>query len=365
MNRAPVGLMPSIGTQICRHGNLSKGLRATAKGVVMRGLMESTRSRPNGPVPNPALAAFSLFGAAWVFVLVTLGAFTTSINAGMAFRDWPLSNGSLNPKGWLSDLSMFAEHSHRLSAGLMGAVVVPLAIWIWVSETRSWLRTLSAGAVAVFLSQALLGGLRVLFDYLRIPMIDTSLGRLFAMLHACLAQVFVCMLIAIAAACSRSWIENGIPVGSRVRRMGRWCCALVLVQLAVAAVMRHSGAGLAIPTFPLSSASGALLPPVWSFPVAINFTHRCMAVVLSIALAWFALTVLFDGGAPRGMRSGASALFGLLCLQVLLGGMIVWTTRDPLVTTAHVLVGAITLATAFWLTWLAHRDVVEAEGGRP
>jgi cytochrome c oxidase assembly protein subunit 15 len=45
--------------------------------------------------------------------------------------------------------------------------------------------------------------------------------------------------------------------------------------------------------------------------------------------------------------------------------MIVWTTRDPLVTTAHVLVGAITLATAFWLTWLAHRDVVEAEGGRP
>ncbi len=32
--------------------------------------------------------------------------------------------------------------------------------------------------------------------------------------------------------------------------------------------------------------------------------------------------------------------------------------RDPAVTTMHVLVGALTLATAFWLTWLAHRDRV-------
>ena len=80
---------------------------------------------------KPALALFAALGGAWVFVLVTLGAFTTSIGAGMAFPDWPLSNGSLNPKGWLDNLAMFAEHSHRLSAGVMTTVTIILAVWLW------------------------------------------------------------------------------------------------------------------------------------------------------------------------------------------------------------------------------------------
>ena len=65
---------------------------------------------PRTPGYKPGLAAFSAVAAAWVFVLVTLGAFTTSIGAGMAFPDWPLSNGSLNPHGWLTNIAMFAEH---------------------------------------------------------------------------------------------------------------------------------------------------------------------------------------------------------------------------------------------------------------
>jgi cytochrome c oxidase assembly protein subunit 15 len=324
--------------------------------------MEPSLPSPRNSTAKPALAAFSALGAAWVFVLVTLGAFTTSINAGMAFPDWPLSNGSLNPSGWLTNLSLFSEHSHRLSAGLMTAITAILALWIWCSETRAWLRKMALFAVGLVLFQAALGGLRVLFDYLQIPMIDTSLGRLFAMLHACLAQVFVCTLIAIATACSRSWIERPLPVGPGVRRAGKVCCALLLVQLGVAAVMRHSFAGLAIPTFPFSSSSGGLLPPVWSFPVAINFTHRMMAAVLAFGLVWFASRIWRDRQASPAMCAGASAMVTLLALQIFLGATIVWTTRDPLVTTAHVLVGLLTLSATFWLTWLSHRDSIEGAG---
>jgi cytochrome c oxidase assembly protein subunit 15 len=309
--------------------------------------------------PRPALALFSALAAAWVFVLVSLGAFTTSINAGMAFQDWPLSNGSLNPRGWLSDLSMFAEHSHRLSAGLMTTITLALAAWIWLVEARAWLRQLAVYAVVLVVLQALVGGLRVLLDYLQVPMIDTSVGRLFAMLHACLAQVFVCCLIAIATACSRGWIERPRPIGAAVRRAGTWCCALLLVQLGIAAVMRHSFAGLAIPTFPFSTAAGGLLPAAWSFKVAIQFAHRVMALVISCAILWFVLTLWRDRAVSLGMRTAGSALVSLLGLQILLGATVIWTRRDPLVTTAHVLVGAATLSTAFWLTWLAHRDGIE------
>src|SRR5947209_18239135 len=91
---------------------------------------------------RPALAFFAAFGSVWVFVLVTLGAFTTSIGAGMAFPDWPLSNGSLNPTGWMENLSMLAEHSHRLSGWTMGLITIGLAVWLWRREERRWLRRL-------------------------------------------------------------------------------------------------------------------------------------------------------------------------------------------------------------------------------
>jgi cytochrome c oxidase assembly protein subunit 15 len=131
------------------------------------------------------------------------------------------------------------------------------------------------------------------------------------------------------------------------------------VQLAIAAVMRHSFAGLAIPTFPASNADGGLLPAIWNFRVGIHFAHRAMAAVLTIALLGFAATVWSDRAAPPLMKAGASALVSLLALQILLGGAIILTQRAASMTTGHVLIGACTLATAFWLTWLAHRDAIE------
>lgn len=313
------------------------------------------------PAHKPALALFAALGAAWVFLLVTLGAFTTSIGAGMAFPDWPLSNGSLNPAGWLDNLAMFAEHSHRLSAAVMSAVTIVLAVWLWRTESRAWLRRLALFAVALVLAQAAVGGLRVLFDQLHVEMVNTSLGRLFAMLHACLAQLFACTLIAIAVACSRSWIRGGPGVGDGVRQAGVICCNLLFLQLAIAAVMRHSFAGLAIPTFPYSTPEGGLLPAHWNFPVAIHFAHRAMAAVLGVALLWFAVRIRLDRNASVGMRLGSSVLITLLALQIFLGAKIIWTYRSAEMTTGHVLVSVFTLATTFWLTWVAHRDAIEGK----
>ena len=311
------------------------------------------------PAHKRGLAAFSVLAAAWVFVLVTLGAFTTSIGAGMAFPDWPLSNGSLNPNGWLTNIAMFAEHSHRLSAGLMTILTIVLAAWVWRTESRPWLRKLSLFAVGLVFFQAVIGGLRVLLEPVQVAAVDTSLGRLFAMLHACLAQGLACTLLAIAIGCSASWISRPVPVGPTVRRLGRLCCALLFAQLAIAAVMRHSFAGLAIPTFPWSNADGGLIPEVWNFRIAIHFAHRLMACVITLAVLSYAVSIWRDRAAPLAMRSGASTLVSLLALQIIIGAAIIRTMRNPTITTVHVLVGALTLATAFWLTWLAHRDTIE------
>lgn len=316
---------------------------------------------PRTPTHKPALAIFAGIGSVWVFVLVTLGAFTTSIGAGMAFPDWPLSNGSINPEGWLSDISMFAEHSHRLTGAMMGFITIGLVVWLWRREERPWLRRLGVWALGIVVLQGLIGGKRVTLNAIDVPWFHMSLGEMLRIPHGILAQVYVCLLIGIAAACSRSWIERTMPLGPAVRKVGLICLGLMFVQLVIAVKMRHNAAGLAIPTFPFSTPppENAWLPAEWDFRVAIHFAHRAMAVVLAVALTAFAWVIRRDRAATASMRAGASALVSLMILQILLGAQIIWTMRRAEMTTAHVVVGALTLAVTFWLTWVAHRDRIE------
>jgi cytochrome c oxidase assembly protein subunit 15 len=314
---------------------------------------------------QPGLAWFAILGSIWVFVLVTLGAFTTTIGAGMAFPDWPLSDGSLNPHGWLVHIAMFAEHSHRLSGTVMGLITIVLALWLWKCEPRRWLRNLGWSALIIVLIQGLLGGTRVLLDPVHVPGFQMTLGQMLRIPHGILAQLYVCVLIAIAVALSRGWIERPQPVSCRVRRIGTLCVLLLIIQLTIAATMRHNHAGLAIPTFPLSTAGGALLPGSWDYRVVLNFAHRGMALVLTIALIWYAIRIWTERGASLLMRCGASLMVSLLALQVLLGAFVIWSRRQPEITTGHVLVGALLLATTFWLNWLAHRDVIETPTTTP
>src|SRR5437868_4965417 len=129
------------------------------------------------------LAIFTAAASLWVFVLVTLGAFTTSIGAGMAFPDWPLSNGSLNPEGWLSNIAYLAEHSHRLSGWTMGLLTIVLVVWLQRTEERAWLRKLGWWALAIVVVQGLLGGTRVLLDPVHVPGFEMTLGQMLRIPH--------------------------------------------------------------------------------------------------------------------------------------------------------------------------------------
>lgn len=310
---------------------------------------------------QPALAWFAALGAIWVFGVVTLGAFTTSIQAGMAFPDWPLSNGSINPDGWLTEIDKFAEHSHRLFGMVMGFLAIGLVTWLHLREDRAWLRKLGWTALAIVIVQGLLGGKRVLLDSIGVPGFEMTLGQMLRIPHGILAHVYVCILFAIAASLSRPWIEgardSSTDVGCKIRFLAAVSTLLVLAQLVVAAVMRHNNAGLAIPTFPLMP-DGGLLPAAWDFRVAIHFTHRVMAVVLTGALVWLSVLLWRSPAAGRGFKRAAGFIVVLLSVQILLGAVSVWTIRNPYYTTAHVIGGALILATVFTVAWWAHREVL-------
>lgn len=314
-------------------------------------------------VYRPGLAWFAAIAFFWIFFIIYKGAFTTSIGAGMVFPDWPLSNGSINPEGWLHDQDMRAEHGHRLTAMVMGLLCIGLAVWLHRVEARAWLRKTGWFVLFLVVFQGVVGGLRVLLDHLHVDMVNTSVGRLFAMAHACLAQLFLCSLAAIAIACSRPWIERRAGLrdtpGAGLRRVANLCVALFFAQLAIAAVMRHSFAGMSIPTFPHSTPDGAWLPATWNFHVGIQFAHRVMALVLTGGLLALAAAVWRSRSAPGATRLGAGVLLGGIALQIFLGAATVLSGRSPYFATWHVIVGAVLLVTTFAIAWVLHRDVIE------
>ncbi|HEU5079563.1 MAG TPA: COX15/CtaA family protein [Opitutaceae bacterium] len=315
---------------------------------------------------KPALAWFATLGSAWVFVLVMLGAFTTTIGAGMAFQDWPLSNGSINPKGWLTNIAMFAEHSHRLSGTMMGLITIVLAIWVARVETRGWVRKLAWTALVIVVIQGILGGTRVKLDAVYLGNFQMSVGQFLRIPHGILAQLYVVNLFAIAASLSKSWIQAPLAnfaVSKSLRRLGVICTALVIIQLMVAATMRHFYAGLAIPTFPLTP-EGTLIPTVWNFRIAIHFAHRAMALVIFVALIWYAVAIFRERAAAL-FRTTAVIMVALLLLQIFLGIAIIKSVRDPYFTTAHVIVGAVTLGVTFLLSWFAHRNQLQSLPANP
>jgi len=228
---------------------------------------------------------------------------------------------------------VFYEHGHRMVATTVGLLTVILAVWLAKREPRRWVRRLGLLAVAAVVLQGVLGGLTVIF------LLPTAVS----VAHACLAQTFFCLVVAIAVVTSPRWDPQ--PASSRgpATRLAALAAGAVFVQLVVGAVMRHTKAGLAIPDFPLSL--GRVVPRLDSFPVAIAFAHRAWALVVAAAVL-AAVVAAYRAGLRR------SALFlGLLVpAQIALGAMTVLSRKSVPITTAHVATGALLLGTSLALS---------------
>ena len=310
------------------------------------------------PAYKPAFFWFSVFALIWSTFLLFAGGFTTSIQAGMAFLDWPLSNGSLNPEGWMEQPDQLAEHSHRLLGIKLGLLAIGLFIWAMLKESRRWVRMLTLALLSMVVFQGLLGGLRVLLDAQNIQTDHNLIAQSFAIAHACGAQIVFCLLVSVALASSKSWIENNAglqaPVDSTTRFWGIAACGALFVQILLGAVMRHGGAGLAIPTFPLTP-EGNLLPDFWNFGISIHFAHRAWAVGVTVILLVF-LSRLWNATYTRKAFSPLilGVVFGL-ALQIYLGALTIWTVKNPHAATFHMLGGAFLMGSTYALTFLSYR----------
>ncbi len=326
-------------------------------------------------VDNKYLSYFAIFTAAAALVLIGMGGLVTSHGAGLAVPDWPTTYGYnmfLFPiSKWKGGI--FYEHTHRLMASGVGFLTVILAIWLWLKESRAWLRWLGVAACFLVVFQGALGGLRVV-----------ALKDAVGIFHAALAQLYLVLLCAIALFTTRWWRNlrqaSGDGVAQRgLRRLLLVGTVAIFAQLMIAATMRHQHAGLAIPDFPL--AYGKLWPAtdvgsvqsynanrpdllgetsITAFQIGLQMAHRLVALLilgLVVTSAWKTRGQL---GSRHPLARLSLAWLGLITVQILLGAATIWTNKAADVATAHVVVGALSLATGALLTIVSFRVLIPA-----
>lgn len=276
---------------------------------------------------------------AWLLCLATVvllaaGAAVTSTGSSLAVPDWPLAYGQLFPP---MVGGIFYEHGHRLIASTVGLITIAMALCLWRWEPRVWVRWLGAGALALIAVQGVLGGITVLY----------LLPKAISISHALLAQSFFLLTVFMVQVTSPDWEtktsrDNENTQGRSTAYLAAGSFVLLFLVLILGAVMRHFGAGLAIPDFPL--VFGGLVPPTMTFPVAIHYFHRLGAFASLILIAVVLWDVLSRHGQSLQLKRPALTMGVLVVVQIALGGAVIIWQRLPLLTTLHLVNGAVLLA---------------------
>jgi cytochrome c oxidase assembly protein subunit 15 len=304
-----------------------------------------------------ALHLFAAFVAAATALLIFAGGLVTSTGSGLSVPDWP------NTYGWFMFTfplekmvgGIWYEHSHRLIASAVGFLILVLAAWLGRAESRPWVRRLGYVALGAVVTQGILGGITVLW----------YLPDAISIAHAGLAQLVFCLTLTIAMVTSRGWKQGYSTDDGTLRRVALVTTAIIYLQILLGATMRHTGAGLAIPDFPL--AFGQIVPPSWTPAIAIHYAHRLGAVIVTILAAATAGHVMYHHRGRAELRRPALLLCVSLVAQITLGALTVLSGKHYVINSLHVVIGAIVLGTSLALTLRAYRprfaDVRSREAG--
>jgi cytochrome c oxidase assembly protein subunit 15 len=257
----------------------------------------------------------------------------TSNDAGLSVPDWPTSFGSFRMPRMVGGIKF--EHGHRMIAGAVGILTIILALALWIKDSRRWVKWIGGAALLAVLTQALLGGITVLF-YLPVA-ISTS--------HAMLAQIFFCLAASLAffTRADWRWDEPKLEDASTpsLQHLTVATTGVILVQLILGAVYRHSREGVVAP-------------------------HVVGACVVAMLAAWVVTRTVIKFSQVRALLRPAMLLGALVIIQLSLGiGAYIVKIADraapqplpPVVnmTTAHLAVGALVLVTSLYLTYQTHR----------
>jgi cytochrome c oxidase assembly protein subunit 15 len=280
---------------------------------------------------NPWVFRAALATAAITWLLtIAMGAQVTTKGAGMAFPDWPSSDGhNLFLYPWLQSTGdKFLEHGHRLAGSLIGVMSIVLVAVVWGLEKRRWVCWMAMAVLLGVIAQGVLGGQRVLLD---------SLGL--ACLHGIFGSWVFALMCSLALVTSRNWFNAVDDRQSHVCRrasVAAWVLVVtVALQYVLGALLRHQGRVL---YEHMGFAAAVLAAAIWNFYAAFRtgspWLKRSAVLIVSVVMLQ-----LLVGFAAYGAR------FGFGGDHVVQAGSLIQTATR----TTHVLVGMLV-----WMAAVTH-----------
>jgi len=256
-----------------------------------------------------------------VFFLMNIGNVVSATGSGLACPDWPLCHGQLIPP---LRHDILIEYSHRLANPVAAILLVGTAVVTLCRSRQPAIRRICWALLLLLPAQIALGAITVL---LKLPdLVSTS--------HLLGALLILGGLLVLAA----SERAPAAPV-AEVARLARIGLAVLLVQLALGGYVRHAGAGLACPDFPLCS--GHVFPGHWL--ALAHWTHRWLGVAL---LGFFVHLAIAARG--TGLAAAAGITAALAGLQVCLGIATVLLQLAAPIRATHAAVGYALWGTLVW-----------------
>lgn len=305
-------------------------------------------SRLSQAADRPArrwLDVFAVIACAVTFPLIVIGGLVTSTDSGMAFEDWPTSDGAsmfLYPLGLMARPDRYLEHSHRLYGSVVGLTVLALMLFTLATERRKAYRITAAALFIAVCLQGIAGGLRVTMDLMPLRIA-----------HGFSGQVFFASLVAFAAALQPSFSNASSLTRDPSLRKLKFLATMALhgslLQHLLGAMYRH---------MKYSGSAGVQ---------HILYTHA--AVAFLVFFAAFLATVVAGAARPHAgpyapsLRRWSGAAGAFVAIQFLLGWAAFFALShdknaltEPLpittaITTAHQANGALLLGSlaALWL----------------
>jgi len=311
--------------------------------------------------PTPGYRRLALTTVFMTFLLILVGGIVRVSDSGLGcgpagsgFSGWPFCNGEVLPG---LQLNQIIEYTHRALAGIVGIMMIALAVLAFRRyRDHPGLMRASVAAAVLVIAQGLLGAATV----------EKDLDEALVAAHLGLAMCLFALLLYIWRA---SKPENiGAPPadgGPRFRGLALASSGLVFCTIVAGGYMAgtqnygranyqlgdgaHHACGKEFPT-----CNGEFLPFGMARLVDIHLTHRAFMYLAVLAVTLLTITALRRQPSP-GVARSAHIAGGLVFCQVIVGALNVWLDEYEALILLHLALGTLLWAALVGLTFQLYR----------
>lgn len=281
-----------------------------------------------------------------LFILLG-GALVTKTDSGMGCgRNWPGCNGQLIPD--VITAEVLIEFSHRVVTGVVGILIVILAVWAWralghIRETKF----LSFMAVFFLILQALIGAAQVLWGQ----------GDFILALHfgiSLISFAAVLLLTLLVFEVDRKYDAKNVHIGKRLKWHTIGVSIYSYIVVYTGALVRHTNSELVCLDWPFCHNDAIGLPR--HFHEWVQMGHRFAAALIFVWLLIIMIHAIRHYKDQRVIYWGWIIAFILVSLQVISGASVIFTQLNLYIALLHSLFISLLFGLLTYMLLLVYRS---------